>query len=145
MPEKYDGNPDHCRAFLKQCGLYIEEHPKRFTDETARIRFVISLLTDHTRDWATALWTDNSPLLESARDFQAAFKEIFNHPSVGCSLGECLVDLLQRSQTVVEFSLEFKTRSPLTPTKRRHRIVQGLCVYCGKPVHTLHSCPIRPS
>lgn len=69
LPDKYDGNPDQCRAFLMQCGLYIEEHPERFQEETARIRFVISLLTRRARDWVTVLWTDDSPLLESARNF----------------------------------------------------------------------------
>uniref|UniRef100_A0A3B3SLN6 DUF4939 domain-containing protein n=1 Tax=Paramormyrops kingsleyae TaxID=1676925 RepID=A0A3B3SLN6_9TELE len=72
MPEKYDGNPDHCQAFLMQCELYVEEHPDRF-EETARVRFVISLLTGHAREWATALWMDDSPLLDS-RDFQQAYK-----------------------------------------------------------------------
>uniref|UniRef100_A0A3B3RDY6 DUF4939 domain-containing protein n=1 Tax=Paramormyrops kingsleyae TaxID=1676925 RepID=A0A3B3RDY6_9TELE len=63
MPEKYDGNPDQCRAFLMQCELYTDEHPERFVDDSAHIRFVISLLTGRARDWATELWTDESPLL----------------------------------------------------------------------------------
>ncbi|XP_048846074.1 lysophosphatidic acid receptor 5-like [Brienomyrus brachyistius] len=39
MPDKYDGNTDHCQAFLMQCRLYIEEHPEHFTEETARQAF----------------------------------------------------------------------------------------------------------
>uniref|UniRef100_A0A3B3SA72 CCHC-type domain-containing protein n=1 Tax=Paramormyrops kingsleyae TaxID=1676925 RepID=A0A3B3SA72_9TELE len=109
MPEKYDGNPDHCQAFLMQCGLYVEEHPERFVEETAKVRFVISLLTGCARDWATALWMDDSPLLDSARDFQQAFKGIFNHPAVGRSLGERLFDVKQGPRTVAEFALEFQT------------------------------------
>lgn len=38
MLEMYDGNSDQCQAFLIQCGLYIEEHPESFTEETARVR-----------------------------------------------------------------------------------------------------------
>lgn len=45
MSEKYDGNPDHCNGFLMLCGLYVEEHPDRFIEDTAKVRFVISLLT----------------------------------------------------------------------------------------------------
>lgn len=30
MAERYEGNPDHCQAFLMQCGLYIKEHLERF-------------------------------------------------------------------------------------------------------------------
>lgn len=93
LPEKYDGNPDYCQAFLIQCGLYIEEHPERFVEETARVRFVISLLTGQAHDWGTALWMDDSSLLDSAWDFQQAFKEIFDHSTVGRSLGEHLFDL----------------------------------------------------
>lgn len=68
MLEKYDGNLDHCPAFLMQRGLYVEEHPDLFIEETTLIRFVISLLTGHAEEWATVLWMDDSPLLDSARD-----------------------------------------------------------------------------
>lgn len=88
MSEKHDGNPDHCNAFLMQCGLYVEEHPEHFVEDTPRVCFLISLLTGRARDWETSLWTNNGPLLDSARGFQATFKEIFDHPTVGCSLGE---------------------------------------------------------
>lgn len=42
MPEKYDGNPDRCQAFLIQCRLYMEEHLEHFVEETAHVHFVIS-------------------------------------------------------------------------------------------------------
>uniref|UniRef100_A0A3B3SGE7 ribonuclease H n=1 Tax=Paramormyrops kingsleyae TaxID=1676925 RepID=A0A3B3SGE7_9TELE len=96
LPEKYDGNLDHC-----------QEHPDRFWEDTARIQFVISLLTGRACEWATALWLDDSPLLDSAWEFQQAFKEIFDHPAVGRSLGERLFDLWQGTCTVAEFALDF--------------------------------------
>lgn len=67
MLDKCEGNTDHCKA----CGLYIEEHPDR-----------LIAITGHAHDWATALWVDDSPYSESAWDFQAAFKEIFDDPTV---------------------------------------------------------------
>lgn len=92
-----------------QCGLYIEEHPERFVEDTVKVHFVISLLTGQARDWVTTLWMDDSPLLDSARDFQNAFKGIFNHPAVGRSLGKRMFDLKQGTRTAAEFSLEFRT------------------------------------
>uniref|UniRef100_A0A3B3SNT5 Chromo domain-containing protein n=1 Tax=Paramormyrops kingsleyae TaxID=1676925 RepID=A0A3B3SNT5_9TELE len=69
MPERYDGNPDQCRGFLMQCGFYVEEHPEMFRSPGAEVRFTISLFTGRAREWATALWTDSSPLLDSGREF----------------------------------------------------------------------------
>lgn len=37
LPEKDDGNPDHCRSFLMQCGLYIEENPERFLADSTQV------------------------------------------------------------------------------------------------------------
>uniref|UniRef100_A0A3B3RNW5 DUF4939 domain-containing protein n=1 Tax=Paramormyrops kingsleyae TaxID=1676925 RepID=A0A3B3RNW5_9TELE len=105
MSEKYDSNPNQCQAFLMQCRVFIEEHPERFLDETARVQFVISLLTGCAWDWATALWMDDSPLPDSAREFQKALKGIFDHPAVGHSLRERLFDLKQGARTVAEFAV----------------------------------------
>uniref|UniRef100_A0A3B3RHE9 Uncharacterized protein n=1 Tax=Paramormyrops kingsleyae TaxID=1676925 RepID=A0A3B3RHE9_9TELE len=70
MSERYDGNPDHCQVFLMQCGLFIKEHLE-------------------------SLWMDDSPLLDSARNFQQAFKGIFDYPSIGRNLRERLEDFCQ--------------------------------------------------
>lgn len=50
MPDQYNGNPDHCQAFIMQCGIFIEEHSERLVEETVRVRFVISLLTGQASD-----------------------------------------------------------------------------------------------
>uniref|UniRef100_A0A3B3SSH1 DUF4939 domain-containing protein n=1 Tax=Paramormyrops kingsleyae TaxID=1676925 RepID=A0A3B3SSH1_9TELE len=63
LPERYDGNPDQCKGFLMQVGMYVEEHPEMFTSPSAEVRFTVSLLTGRAREWATALWMDSSPLL----------------------------------------------------------------------------------
>uniref|UniRef100_A0A3B3R8F7 DUF4939 domain-containing protein n=1 Tax=Paramormyrops kingsleyae TaxID=1676925 RepID=A0A3B3R8F7_9TELE len=83
MPERYDGNPDQCRGFLMQCGIYVEEHPEMFRTLGAEVRFTISLLTGRAREWATALWADDSPLLTSGREFHRALMEVFDYPAVG--------------------------------------------------------------
>uniref|UniRef100_A0A3B3RUV1 DUF4939 domain-containing protein n=1 Tax=Paramormyrops kingsleyae TaxID=1676925 RepID=A0A3B3RUV1_9TELE len=68
MPEWYDGDPDQCKGFLMQCGIYVEEHPEMFTTPGAEVRFTLSLLTGRAREWATALWVEDSPLLQSGRE-----------------------------------------------------------------------------
>uniref|UniRef100_A0A3B3RW46 DUF4939 domain-containing protein n=1 Tax=Paramormyrops kingsleyae TaxID=1676925 RepID=A0A3B3RW46_9TELE len=109
LPEKYDGNPDNCKGFLMQCGLYVEEHPDEFRNPGAEVRFILSLLTGRAREWATALWADDSPLLNSGREFHRALMEIFNHPAVGRRPGSRLLDCRQGSRSVADFSLEFRT------------------------------------
>uniref|UniRef100_A0A3B3SD02 DUF4939 domain-containing protein n=1 Tax=Paramormyrops kingsleyae TaxID=1676925 RepID=A0A3B3SD02_9TELE len=109
MPERYDGNPDQCKGFMMQCGLYVEEHPEQFRHPGAEVRFTISLLTGQAREWATALWVENSPLLLSAREFHHALREVFDHPAVGRRPGFRLLDCQQGNRSVAEFSLEFRT------------------------------------
>uniref|UniRef100_A0A3B3RN94 DUF4939 domain-containing protein n=1 Tax=Paramormyrops kingsleyae TaxID=1676925 RepID=A0A3B3RN94_9TELE len=71
LPERYDGNPNQCRGFLMQVGIYVEEHPEMFTTPGAEVRFTISLLTGRAREWA-----DCSPLLGSGREFHRALMEV---------------------------------------------------------------------
>uniref|UniRef100_A0A3B3SFD0 DUF4939 domain-containing protein n=1 Tax=Paramormyrops kingsleyae TaxID=1676925 RepID=A0A3B3SFD0_9TELE len=109
LPERYDGNPDQCRGFLMQVGIYVEEHPEMFTAPGAEVRFTISLLTGRAHEWATALWTDQSPLLHSGGEFHRALMEIFDHPAVGRRPGFRLLDCRQGNRTAADFSLEFRT------------------------------------
>uniref|UniRef100_A0A3B3SBH5 Gypsy retrotransposon integrase-like protein 1 n=1 Tax=Paramormyrops kingsleyae TaxID=1676925 RepID=A0A3B3SBH5_9TELE len=109
LPERYDGDPDQCRGFLMQVGLYVEEHPEMFTTSGAEVRFTISLLTGRAREWATALWTDQSPLIRSGGEFHRALMEIFDHPAVGRRPGFRLLDCRQGNRTAADFSLEFRT------------------------------------
>jgi len=37
-----------------------------------------------------------------------------------------------------------KKRGPLTPEKRQHRMVNHLCLYCGKPEHQAAACNSKP-
>uniref|UniRef100_A0A3B3SN74 DUF4939 domain-containing protein n=1 Tax=Paramormyrops kingsleyae TaxID=1676925 RepID=A0A3B3SN74_9TELE len=82
LPERYDGNPDQYRGFLMQVGIYVQEHPEMFTTSGAEVRFTISLLTGRAREWATALWSDSSPLLRSGSEFHHTLMEVFDHPVV---------------------------------------------------------------
>nr|XP_023655862.1 uncharacterized protein LOC111837765 [Paramormyrops kingsleyae] len=109
LPNRYEGDPDACQAFLMQCGLYVTHHPAQFRSEEDKVHFVVSLLGGQAVTWATALWAERSPLLRSSRDFQDAFRAVFVHPAVGRSLGDRLLDLRQGNCTAADFSLEFRT------------------------------------
>uniref|UniRef100_A0A3B3QD29 ribonuclease H n=1 Tax=Paramormyrops kingsleyae TaxID=1676925 RepID=A0A3B3QD29_9TELE len=109
LPERYDGNPEQFKGFLMQCGFYVEEHPEMFRSPDAEVRFTMSLLTGRAREWATALWSDDSPLLRSGREFHQALMEIFDHPAVGRRPAVRLLDCRQGNRTAAEFSFEFRT------------------------------------
>uniref|UniRef100_A0A3B1IBQ3 Gypsy retrotransposon integrase-like protein 1 n=1 Tax=Astyanax mexicanus TaxID=7994 RepID=A0A3B1IBQ3_ASTMX len=109
VPERYDGSPDHCKGFLMQCTLYINHHPAQFQSEVDKIHFVLSLLTGRAKEWATALWTNNSDVLHSESRFYALFKSVFDHPAAGRDVGSLLCDLKQGSKSAAEYALEFRT------------------------------------
>uniref|UniRef100_A0AAR2LD67 DUF4939 domain-containing protein n=1 Tax=Pygocentrus nattereri TaxID=42514 RepID=A0AAR2LD67_PYGNA len=79
VPERYDGSPGMCNSFLMQCTLYITHNPSQFRLETDKVHFVISLLTGRAKEWATALWTVNSAILQSESRFLSQFKAVFDH------------------------------------------------------------------
>lgn len=95
LPERYDGNPDQCRGFLMQIGIYVEMHLEMFTAPGAEVRFTLSLLTGRAREWATALWMDSSSLLRSVGEFHQALTEVFDHPTVGRHPGWRLLECRQ--------------------------------------------------
>uniref|UniRef100_A0A3B3S715 CCHC-type domain-containing protein n=1 Tax=Paramormyrops kingsleyae TaxID=1676925 RepID=A0A3B3S715_9TELE len=95
LPERYDGNPDQCKEM--------------FTTPSSEVRFTISLLTGRAREWATALWADDSPLLRSGSEFHLALMEVFDLPAVGRRPGWRLLQCRQGNRSAAEFSLEFRT------------------------------------
>uniref|UniRef100_A0AAR2KMC9 DUF4939 domain-containing protein n=1 Tax=Pygocentrus nattereri TaxID=42514 RepID=A0AAR2KMC9_PYGNA len=50
-------------------------HPSH--SSTDKVHFVISLLTGRAKNWATALWTINSEILQSESRFLSQFKAVF--------------------------------------------------------------------
>uniref|UniRef100_A0A6Q2Y968 Gypsy retrotransposon integrase-like protein 1 n=1 Tax=Esox lucius TaxID=8010 RepID=A0A6Q2Y968_ESOLU len=109
LPSKYDGSPGKCKGFLMQCSKYIAYHPGQFSRDQNKVDFVISLLTDKALDWATALWSANSPELGSEAQFLALFREVFDHPVSGRNVGDQLVEIRQGTRTAAAYALEFRT------------------------------------
>ena len=43
-PERFTGKREDCKTFLSHLGLYLDAYPRRYSDDTAKIRFAISYL-----------------------------------------------------------------------------------------------------
>ncbi len=43
FPEKFDGTPANCKAFLLQCSLFVSQQPVLYPTEESRIAFFFAL------------------------------------------------------------------------------------------------------
>uniref|UniRef100_A0A3B3R3C0 DUF4939 domain-containing protein n=1 Tax=Paramormyrops kingsleyae TaxID=1676925 RepID=A0A3B3R3C0_9TELE len=58
-------------CFPRQLGVteyFAQDGSSGEPGDSTEVRFTISLLSGRAREWATALWTDNSPLLQSSSE-----------------------------------------------------------------------------
>lgn len=110
-PPTYDGDPGSCRSFLSQCSLVFSLQPRRFTAESTRVAFVITLLTGRAREWATAVWDTQAPCCHSFEDFKTEMMRLFDRSAQGEAAAARLVRLKQGDRTVTDFSVEFQTLS----------------------------------
>ncbi|KAL7841399.1 hypothetical protein SRHO_G00250900 [Serrasalmus rhombeus] len=92
-----------------QCTLYIAHNPSQFRLETDKVHFVISLLTGRAKEWATALWTINSEILQSESRFLSQFKAVFAHSPTGKEVGSQICDLKQGTRSAADYALDFRT------------------------------------
>lgn len=86
LPEKYDGAPGRCRGFLLQCSIYIAQQPQAFTNEEAKVAFIVSLLSGKALEWTTAVWDNDAVALSSLDLFKSRFKDVFENPEGGISM-----------------------------------------------------------
>ncbi len=114
FPEKYDGNPTHCRGFLLQCNLFVNQQPALYSTEEGRIAFVCSLLTGSTLEWMTAVWRGGRVPFRTFEEFLQRFREVFDHPRDGRSPDELLLTISQGSRSAAEYALVFHTLAAQT-------------------------------
>ncbi len=67
-PTSFSGEAVSCNGFLLQCSLYFELQSHQFTTERAKVAFIISLLMGRALQWAEALWSSQSPRINSLED-----------------------------------------------------------------------------
>ena len=108
-PQRYDGRSGGCRPFLTQCSLIFQLQPHSFASEAARIAYIITLLSDRALLWATALVEKKSPICDSLEVFTHNLRQVFDHPVSGREAARRLLDLRQGPQTVVDYTIQFRT------------------------------------
>ncbi|XP_076862964.1 uncharacterized protein LOC143514995 [Brachyhypopomus gauderio] len=84
------GEPDRCKGFLMQCGLYFTYRSSLSPER--KIAYVLSRLTSKALEWGTALMKSESALLADYDAFVMELREVFHHPRQGsaCGTGQCM-------------------------------------------------------
>uniref|UniRef100_A0A672YIH7 DUF4939 domain-containing protein n=1 Tax=Sphaeramia orbicularis TaxID=375764 RepID=A0A672YIH7_9TELE len=82
-PNKYEGNPETCRNFFTQIQLIFEAQPRRFSNDSAKIAYVASLLEGPPLSYFNALLEKESPVAHSFSSLCAELKRVYDHPVRG--------------------------------------------------------------
>ncbi len=91
-PATFTGEGEDCSGFILQVSLYFEMQSHQFTNDRARVAFIISLLSGRALQWAQSIWKAKASITTSLSAFFAHFKEVLaSELSVlGCSLQRVL-------------------------------------------------------
>ncbi|ROL51077.1 Retrotransposon-like protein 1 [Anabarilius grahami] len=65
QPATFTGEAEDCNRFILQCLLYFEMQSQQFSNDRARVAFVISLLSGKALQWAQSLWNSNAQRLSA--------------------------------------------------------------------------------
>lgn len=69
----------------------------------------MGLLQGKALDWATTVWQDDSQLCSNYKEFVKELKKVFDHSVQGREASKRLLNLHQGTQSVAEYSVEFRT------------------------------------
>ncbi|XDV11209.1 hypothetical protein PO909_000210 [Leuciscus waleckii] len=109
VPEAYAGEPSFCRAFLTRCSMHFSLQPRTFASESAKVAFVLTLLTGKAALWGTAVWENQDPCCTSFQTLSAEMKRVFDRASTGREAARILAELKQGERSVSDYSIEFRT------------------------------------
>ena len=107
--ERFSGAPGTCRSFLTLCKLTFELQPLTYPTERSRVAFMITQLTGRARDWGTAEWEKQSTFCSSVTAFSEGLRKVFEHATPGREAARGLLNLVQGSRRVTDYSIEFRT------------------------------------
>lgn len=108
-PAPFSGEAEDCSGFLLQVSLYFQMQAHQFTDDSARVAFIISLLSGRALQWAQSLWNSNSQVLKSLSGFISHFREVFGQAVSDLSVHDQLYNLRQGNSFVNTYALQFRT------------------------------------
>ncbi len=107
-PEPYSGEIGNCSGFLLRCSLVFDLQPCSYPTDNAKIAYVINLLRGKAAKWATAVCEQESPALSSFSSFSAELCTVFDKPLQGQEASKRLLSLSQGSQSVADYSVDFR-------------------------------------
>lgn len=106
-PAPYSGSMEECNGFLLQCSLTLEMQPQRFSTESAKIAYIISLLTGRALQWAETSWQQSGPGTQSVNVFMNYFREGFGKPVGHTTICDQLYNLKQVKLSTTDYALKF--------------------------------------
>ena len=131
-PERYDGDPATCNAFLCNCSILFALQPLTFSSEEARVAYTINHLTGWARLWGTAEWQRGTPACHSFQSFANELRRVFDTGPLGADAGRELLALVQGSRSVTDYAIDFRTKAPMcdwNPAALRDVFMRGLAGY----------------
>lgn len=108
-PQRYDGKPGECRGFLTQCELTFELQPSTFLTERAKIAYVITLLTEKARAWATSVWQRQGPECTDFKIFSEDMLRVFDQSVSSADSAKKLMTIRQGTGSVADYAIAFRT------------------------------------
>jgi len=106
--EKFDGTRLKFRGFVSQVRLIMQLHPRRYFDDTTRVRFIRTLLTGTAAAWFAPILETSSPLLQDFNAFMAEFEVVFGDSDKARTSANKLRRLQQRTRSAIVYASEFR-------------------------------------
>ena len=114
LPNRYEGQPGKCQNFLVQCEIFFQAQPSRYSNEKARICFIMSLLAGNALDWVGPLIRSKSVVVDSLDRIQKELISVFNHNIKGSEVATRLKNIKQGKKSVAEFAILFRSMATST-------------------------------
>ncbi|PWA26303.1 hypothetical protein CCH79_00018808 [Gambusia affinis] len=110
-PEKYSGEINRCGGFLLQCSLALNNSPRSFAHDGAKISYIISHLSARALDWGEARFKDPTNFGCLFDEFLVEFKQTFSQEPNNTSSSKNLWSVKQGPRSVADFAVDFRIRA----------------------------------
>uniref|UniRef100_A0A9J7ZGW9 Gypsy retrotransposon integrase-like protein 1 n=1 Tax=Cyprinus carpio carpio TaxID=630221 RepID=A0A9J7ZGW9_CYPCA len=109
LPDKFDGSPDNCIGFLRQCSIYFSNQPETYHQDHTKCSFIMTLLTGKALEWATAVWDHDTHIQQSYSYFTQLIRDVFQYPAGGMDAATQLTQLRQGNRPASDYAIQFRT------------------------------------
>jgi hypothetical protein len=106
--EKFNGTRLKFRGFVSQVRLIMQLHPRRYFDDTTRVRFIGTLLIGTAAAWFALILETSSPLLQDFNAFMAEFEAVFGDSDKAKTSANKLRRLQQGTRSTIVYASEFR-------------------------------------